>query len=71
MNDNTERLERYAELAVRGGALNQLYAQQGRVSANDFAAKARADYENDAALMKHFNTEFAGGKCRLPKSFTS
>ena len=43
-------------------ALNQLYAQQGRASANDYAAKARADYANDATLMKQFNTEFAGGK---------
>lgn len=44
------------------GARNALYAQQGRVSANDYAAMARRDYDQDAALMKHFNTEFAGGK---------
>jgi hypothetical protein len=44
------------------GARNGLYASQGRVSANDFADLARRDYTNDAALMKYFNTEFAGGK---------
>ena len=44
------------------GARNALYAQQGRVSANDFADMARRDYARDAELMKHFNTEFAGGK---------
>ena len=44
------------------GARNALYAQQGRVSANDFADTARRDFTNDAALMKYFNTEFAGGK---------
>jgi hypothetical protein len=43
-------------------AKNQLYAQQGRVSANDFADIARKDFANDAALMKYYNTEFAGGK---------
>ncbi len=44
------------------GARNALYAQQGRVSANDFADMARRDYAKDAELMKYFNTEFAGGK---------
>lgn len=44
------------------GARNELYAKQGRVSANDFADIARRDYGNDAALMKYYNTEFAGGK---------
>jgi hypothetical protein len=44
------------------GARNELYAQQGRVSANDFADMARRDYANDAALMKQYNAEFAGGK---------
>jgi hypothetical protein len=44
------------------GAKNELYVKQGRVSANDFADLARKDYDNDAALMKYFNTEFAGGK---------
>lgn len=43
-------------------AKNELYAQQGRVSANDFADIARRDYATDATLMKHYNTEFAGGK---------
>ncbi|WP_058189457.1 glycosyl hydrolase 115 family protein [Terracidiphilus gabretensis] len=44
------------------GARNALYAQQGRVSANDFADMARRDYARDAELMKYFNTAFAGGK---------
>lgn len=44
------------------GARNELYAKQGRVSANDFADMARRDYANDAVLMKYYNTEFAGGK---------
>lgn len=44
------------------GAKNALYAQQGRVSANDFADVARRDYAKDAELMKYFNTEFASGK---------
>ena len=43
-------------------ARNALYAQQGRVSANDFATIARRDYAKDAELMKYYNTEFAGGK---------
>ncbi len=43
-------------------ALNNLYAQQGRASANDWGEKAAADYQKDAALMKFFNTDFAGGK---------
>jgi hypothetical protein len=43
-------------------ALNNLYAQQGRASANDYGTKSKTNYDKDAALMKHFNTEFAGGK---------
>lgn len=43
-------------------ARNELYARQGRVSANDFADMARRDYARDAELMRHYNTEFAGGK---------
>lgn len=43
-------------------ARNALYAQQGRVSTNDFAEIARRDYGKDAELMKYYNTEFAGGK---------
>jgi hypothetical protein len=44
------------------GARNILYAQQGRASANDYAEMARRDFTNDAALMRHFNRDFAGGK---------
>jgi hypothetical protein len=43
-------------------ARNELYARQGRVSANDFADMARRDYARDAELMRHYNTEFEGGK---------
>lgn len=43
-------------------ARNALYAQQGRVSANDFAAIARRDAARDAAMMRYYNTDFAGGK---------
>ena len=43
-------------------ARNELYAKQGRISANDYAGTARKDYAEDAALMKYYNTEFAGGK---------
>ena len=44
------------------GAKNELYAHQGRVTANDYADIARRDYAKDAALMKQYNREFAGGK---------
>src|SRR3984885_2625176 len=43
-------------------ARNALYAQQVRMSANDFADMARRDYARNAELMKYFNTAFAGGK---------
>jgi hypothetical protein len=44
------------------GDLAALYARQGRASANDYAAMANKDFANDDALMKYFNTEFAGGR---------
>ena len=43
-------------------ARNNLYASQGRASANAWAAKTRALFAVDADLMTHFNKAFAGGK---------
>ncbi len=43
-------------------AKNALYAQQGRASANDFAAQTQALYKADGDLMTYFNKTFAGGK---------
>jgi hypothetical protein len=43
-------------------AKNALYAAQGRASANDFAAQARALFAAETNLMDHFNREFLDGK---------
>ncbi len=43
-------------------AKNALYAQQGRTSANDFAAQTRALFDEQIKLAAHFNHDFAGGK---------
>jgi hypothetical protein len=43
-------------------AKSRLYASQGRASANDFAAQARALFQTDAALSSFFNHVFAHGK---------
>jgi Glycosyl hydrolase family 115/Gylcosyl hydrolase family 115 C-terminal domain len=43
-------------------ALNRLYAKQGRASANELAARARALFQADADLTNYWNTDFAGGK---------
>lgn len=43
-------------------AKNNLYAKQGRASANDFAAKTRALFIAQTNLMDYFNRTFAGGK---------
>lgn len=43
-------------------AKNNLYADQGRASANDFAAKTRELFVVETNLFKHFNEEFLGGK---------
>jgi len=43
-------------------AKNQLYAEQGRASANDWAARTEALFQADADLMNYFNNTFAGGK---------
>ncbi len=44
------------------GELNQLYAQQGRVSANDYAALVQADFDKDAKLMSDYNKGLEDGK---------
>ena len=41
---------------------NELYAKQGRASANDYAAETRALFQADTNLMAYFNQTFAGGK---------
>jgi hypothetical protein len=43
-------------------AKSQLYAGQGRASANDFAAQARALFQTDADLSAYFNHTLAQGK---------
>jgi hypothetical protein len=43
-------------------AKNNLYAKQGRASANDFAAQTRALFVAQTNLMDYFNRTFAGGK---------
>jgi len=43
-------------------AKNRLYAAQGRATANDYAAKARALFKADADLSYYYNHVLAGGK---------
>jgi hypothetical protein len=43
-------------------AKNRLYAAQGRASANDLAAEARALFAADASLSADYNHTLAGGK---------
>jgi hypothetical protein len=43
-------------------AKNQLYAAQGRASANDLAARVRALFQADADLTAAYNKGLAGGK---------
>ncbi len=43
-------------------ALNQLYALQGRASANEWAVKVKQLYERDSLLTVHYNKEITGGK---------
>lgn len=42
--------------------LNWLYAAQGRVTANDAAARARMLFERDAELSRYYNQTMSGGK---------
>ena len=50
-----------AELYITAGK-NQLYANQGRASANDLAARARALFQQDAELTAYYNHTLAHGK---------
>jgi hypothetical protein len=49
------------ELYLAAGK-NALYAEQGRASANDFAAETHALFQADTNLMAYFNRTFANGK---------
>ena len=50
-----------AELYITVGK-NRLYASQGRASANDLAAQARALFQADADLSSYYNHTLANGK---------
>ena len=41
---------------------NELFAKQGRASANDFAVETRALFQADTNLMAYYNLTLAGGK---------
>jgi hypothetical protein len=49
------------ELYITAGK-SRLYADQGRASANDYAAQARGLFKEDAALSAFFNHTLAGGR---------
>jgi hypothetical protein len=49
------------ELYLAAGK-NELYARQGRASANDFALETRELFQADTNLMNYFNITFANGK---------
>ena len=57
----TKATAQVSELYVTA-AKNNLYAQQGRASANDMADRVQQLFQGDADLMKYYNSEFAGGK---------
>lgn len=50
-----------AQIYINAG-LNNLYAKQGRVSANDYAQRARELFERDKRLTDYYNKTLAGGK---------
>jgi len=50
-----------AEIYLAGGR-NNLYAKQGRVSANDYAARARELFETDKELSDYYNGPMSQGK---------
>ncbi|WP_374459424.1 glycosyl hydrolase 115 family protein [Chryseobacterium taeanense] len=50
-----------AEIYLAAGR-NNLYAKQGRVSANDYAERARELFELDKKLTARYNDSIAGGK---------
>jgi hypothetical protein len=41
---------------------NKLYAQQGRVSANDLAGDVKSLFQHDSQLTDYYNTKLAGGE---------
>jgi hypothetical protein len=43
---------------------SRLYAAQGRAATNDLAARAREQFDRDAALTRFYNDTLAGGKWR-------
>jgi len=43
-------------------AKNHLYAEQGRASTNDYAARVRELFDADAELSAYYNHDLAGGK---------
>ena len=49
------------EMYVAAG-MNALHAKQGRADTNDMADQVQRLFDADAALMKHYNEAFAGGK---------
>jgi hypothetical protein len=49
---------------------NALYAKQGRVAANDEAAKVRTLFARDAELVRQWDEDLAGGKWRKMMSQT-
>ncbi len=50
-----------AEIYLAAGQ-NQLYARQGRVSANDYADRVDELFEEDRRMTDYYNKELAGGK---------
>lgn len=50
-----------AEMYISAGK-NQLYASQGRVSANDYAQRARDLFELDKQLSNYYNVDMSDGK---------
>lgn len=50
-----------AEIYLAGGR-NNLYAKQGRVSANDYVTRAKALFETDKELSDYYNGPLAQGK---------
>ena len=50
-----------AEIYLASGR-NNLYAKQGRVSANDYAARVRELFETDKKLSDYYNNSMAQGK---------
>jgi hypothetical protein len=50
-----------AEIYLAAGR-NNLYAKQGRVSANDYAKRAHDLFEQDKKLSAYYNDSIAGGK---------